>query len=371
VEPLPDMKLSSVATPPSSPVSPRVAIALAAGVIVGLLLGVAAAFVREFFDVRLRQEEQLRELFRLPILARVPRERGLARRPGLQALWGSGRSFSPLTAAAFDAVALESFRTLGAMLVSARPNGTGKRSVLITSASAGDGKTTTALNLASSLAAAGSEVILIEGDLRRPSIGKALGVSSGAGLLSVLTGQASVSSALVRSPTEPTLRYLLADHGRGPDPMIANALFLPTAATVLARALEFADYVIVDAPPLAEVIDALEIASQVDDVLIAVRLGHTRRPQLVRLGELLSRSHIVPAGLVVLGVPPPRGDRAYRYGYRPYAYSTGDQETAAAGQTGAPTPAALSREEVLRPERSSEGRPSAPLGVEGRLRKRS
>jgi Mrp family chromosome partitioning ATPase len=84
---------------------------------------------------------------------------------------------------------------------------------------------------------------------------------------------------------------------------------------LLSEALQLADFVIVDAPPLAEVIDALELAALVDDVLVVVRLGQTRVPRLLRLGELLARSNIKPAGIAVIGVEPPKAFGAYGYGY--------------------------------------------------------
>jgi capsular exopolysaccharide synthesis family protein len=197
---------------------------------------------------------------------------------------------------------MESFRTLRTMLAASR-RGRGKgdgRSVLVTGPSPSEGKTTTAINLAASFALAGHRVILIEADFRRPTVGEALGVRPRVGIGKVLLGNVPLEDALV--PAKPfgnNLRLLLVDRA---DDWLAEVLSLPAAGALLDEAERLADYVVIDSPPLTEVIDALPLAQQVDDVVLVVRLGSSNLSQLTRLGDLLEQHTINPSGFVVVGV---------------------------------------------------------------------
>ncbi|HEY1358234.1 MAG TPA: Wzz/FepE/Etk N-terminal domain-containing protein [Thermoleophilaceae bacterium] len=300
----PTVGVETRAETPSSPSEPRPRLTLAAGVLAGLILGVVGAFAMHVLDPRLRREEQLRELYSLPVLARIPRERRAPtkttgrrrlligpRRSRRRAL--SPGQLSPLT--------LEAFRTLRTMLAAARRGrGSEGRSVLVTGPSPSEGKTTTAINLAASFALAGHRVILIEADFRRPTVGEALGVRPQVGIGKVLLGNVPVEEALV--PVRPfgdNLRTLLVDRA---DDWLAEVLSLPAASALLDEAERLADYVVIDSPPLTEVIDALPLAQQVDDVVLVVRLGSSNISQLTRLGDLLEQHRITPSGFVVVGV---------------------------------------------------------------------
>jgi Mrp family chromosome partitioning ATPase len=171
----------------------------------------------------------------------------------------------------------------------------------VTGPSAGEGKSTTALNLASSLALTGKDVILIEADLRRPSLGSVLDMKPAkGGVVSVLIEHARLSSALATSPTYgPNLRVLLADQvGSG---WVTDLFSIPAADAMIKDARRLADYVVIDSPPLNEVVDALPLARQADDVLMVVRLGTTRLDRLNQLAELLAESDITPIGFTVVG----------------------------------------------------------------------
>src|SRR2546423_1046170 len=183
----PTIGVETLADPPSSPSSPKKKLSIIAGIVAGLVLGIGGAFALQVLDPRLRREEQLRRLYGLPILARIPKD---ARAHGAGAL--APESLSPST--------IEAYRTLRATLSASRGHDARSTSILVTSPSPSEGKTTTAINLASSLALAGNKVILIEADLRRPAIGKALGVEP-----KQRTGAATLESvALSEAPTGTT-----------------------------------------------------------------------------------------------------------------------------------------------------------------------
>jgi Mrp family chromosome partitioning ATPase len=152
---------------------------------------------------------------------------------------------------------------------------------------------------ASTIAAAGKRVILIEADSRRPSIGRALDMRADVGLASVITGRHYLVDALMPVGGEDSkLRVLLTSPDEAP---AADVLSHLSVDTLLLQAQRLADWVIVDAPPLNHVAETLALARMVDDVLVVVRLGRSNTRDLTELGEMLAQQSITPAGFVVLG----------------------------------------------------------------------
>jgi capsular exopolysaccharide synthesis family protein len=297
--PDPTLSVLTEATPPETQSSPRPVLSIAGGIFAGLVLGIAAAFALQVLDPKLRREEQLRRLYRLPILARIPKE--------------VKKTDNPIDPLALSPAASEAYRTLrGTLAVQRRNHGDAARVILVTGSSASEGKTTTAVNLATSLAAAGNSVILIESDLRRPSVGRALGVKPTNGVVSVLIESADLESALVTTEQfGSNLGLLLADYEGG---WISELFALPAARQLITDAREIADYVIIDSPPLTDVVDALPLASYVDDVLLVVKIGRTTLSKLSQLGELLVEHGIKPAGFTVVGTPRPTRSDYHYYG---------------------------------------------------------
>ncbi len=303
----PSVRIQTRAAAPTSPASPKPLLTIAAGLIAGLTLGLAGAFALFAVDPRLRREEQLRERYRIPVLARIPREMKAPQTVKGERRFGIGprrRVRQPLNPGNLSPPTMEAFRTLRAMIDAKQQGTTGSRrpsrSILVTGPSPSEGKSTTALNLASSFALAGNRTILIEADFRRPTIGQALDLRAGVGVARVLLGNAQLESALV--PVKPfgdQLRVLLADPS---GEALPELLSLPAAGSLLDRAEEIADVVVIDSPPLTEVVDALPLARQADDVALVVRLDATRLPQLDRLGDLLYQNDITPVGFVLVGV---------------------------------------------------------------------
>lgn len=309
----PTLRVTTRANAPSSPFAPRPTLTLAAGLLAGLILGIGGAFAMNALDPRLRREEQLRELYSLPILARVPKEkRARAFSPGPRR-WGFGppeKHRRALPPGELSPTTIESFRTLRTMLAAHRGAASDSRSILITGPSPFEGKSTTAINLASSLALAGNRVILIEGDFRRPAVGEALGLQAQFGIGDVLLGNVSVEGALVPAQlVDDNLSVLLVDRA---DDWLAEVLSLPAAEALLEEAERLADYVVVDSPPLTQVIDTMLLAQRADDVVLVVRLGSSRLAQLARLGDLLDQNGIRPAGFVVVGGAAPEEQDYYR-----------------------------------------------------------
>ncbi|HST32199.1 MAG TPA: Wzz/FepE/Etk N-terminal domain-containing protein [Solirubrobacteraceae bacterium] len=284
--PDPTVSVESLAQLPSSPSWPRTKLSVIAGFLIGLVIGVGGAFALENLDPRVRREETLRRIFRLPVLARIPRERRAASR-------------LPMRPGEISPAAQESYRMLRVAL-GARSRQTGTRSIMITGSTRSEGKSTVALNLAATLAFSGHSVILVEADLRRPSLGGALDlrVKRGKrGTAGVLMGEISLKDALVPvTELSDNLDILLVEQSV---PYLADGL-LASSDEIVEQGRALADFIIFDAPPVTEVSDALPLSQHVDDVLIVVRLGYSRTDQLVFLGEMLSRQGVRPSGLVVV-----------------------------------------------------------------------
>jgi tyrosine-protein kinase len=285
--PDPTISVESLAQRPTSPSWPRTKLSVIAGFLIGLVLGLGGAFALESLDPRVRREETLRRIFRLPVLARIPRER----RPASRKL--------PMRPGELSPAAQESYRMLRVAL-GARGHTDGTRSMMITGSTRSEGKSTVALNLAATLAFSGHKVILVEADLRRPSLAGALDLLAKRGkrgTAGVLMGEISLQDALVPvKRLSDNLSALLVEHSA---PYLADGL-LAASDQVVEQAKALADYVIFDAPPVTEVSDALPLSQHVDDVLIVARLGYSRTDQLVNLGEVLSRQGVRPTGLVIV-----------------------------------------------------------------------
>jgi Mrp family chromosome partitioning ATPase len=280
--PDPTVRLDTPAALQRTPVSPKPLLSIIVSSIAGLLIGVGGVLGLQLVDPRVRSERQLRELYRLPILARVPK---LRRRFGI-----SSRA---------AASAMDSYQSLRVALMGAGRGLGGVRTVFLTGASRRDGKTTTAVGLARALAQTGQRTTLVEADARNPSVGSAMGVSSETGLMGVASASTPVSEALIQPAGESTnLNVLLAEH-RGE--WLRDVLAPATADRLLTELDEVSDWIVFDSAPLGQVLDALPLAILSSQLLLVVRLGKSQLSELKRLAETLDQHGIRPTGFVVIG----------------------------------------------------------------------
>jgi capsular polysaccharide biosynthesis protein len=279
VGPDPTVRLETAAERPHSPVSPKPVLSTAVALLAGLLIGVGGVFGLQLIDPRVRSERQLRELYRLPILARVPKLR---------------RSFGAASGRVQDSY--QSLR-MGLMGIGSAL-GPGK-SVLVTGPSRRDGKTATSVGLARALAESGQRTTLVEADARRPALGNWMGVTSTMGLLGVMRSPALMPTALVHPVHEPqNLNVLLAENSGD---WLSDVLNPVTADRLLTDLEGVSDWVVIDSPPLGQFVDALPLAILAGQLLIAVRLGKSQLNELKRLTETLAQYGIRPTGFVVIG----------------------------------------------------------------------
>lgn len=286
----------------TSPVSPKPARNLALGLILGLLLGLGLAVLIDRFDTRLRTKEDVEDVTEHAILGGIPFDQDAPAHPLV--LWAdphSGRA--------------EAFRSLRTNLQFVETGAEHRRSIVITSSLAGEGKTTTAANLAITLAESGASVCMIEGDLRRPRLLTYLGIEGGVGLTDVLIGRVDLDSVL-----QPFGEHALAILGAGAIPPNPSELLgSPAMRDVLRQLRDRFDYVLIDAPPSLPVTDAAVLSTITDGTLVVVGAGINHRAQLVTALESLDHVNANVLGLVVNRLPRKagRGYYDYRYEYRP------------------------------------------------------
>lgn len=290
------------ASAPSAPFAPRLAVNIAIGVLAGLALGISQAVLREVLDTRLRSFESLRRLTDASILGEFAVDETIAKEP----LVSLDNRYSTRA---------EGFRQLRTHLTYTNLEGD-PQSIVVTSATPGEGKSSTAVNLALMLAQNGSRVILVDADLRRPSTGTYLGIESRVGLSTVLTRQVSLDDAVQEVGADNPLHVLAA----GRVPPNPSELLSSSRMVDVVRELESRyEYVIVDAPPLLPVTDPAVLGAICSGVLLVVSVnGQTRRAEFTAAERTVHQLGARLLGLVVNRLPAQRRAKTY-YNYEPSA----------------------------------------------------
>jgi len=284
----------SAAEVPATPVSPRPARNLALALAVGLLLGVGLAAARQSLDTTVKSLEETEQASGEPPLGAVPFDPTASRNPVI----GGRQTHGP------RAEAYRKIRTSLQFVDVDRAH----KVLLVTSCVPAEGKSVTACNLALSLAETGRRVLLIDADLRRPRAARYLGLPGGAGLTSVLLDQAAHSVAV--QPWGLTPFWVLASGAIPPNP--SEMLGSQHMHKLLAELRAEYDVIVVDAPPVLPVADALAIAPACDGAILVARYGRTRRDQLAQTAAALRRTEVDVLG-TVLNRTPRRGQDSYYY----------------------------------------------------------
>jgi capsular exopolysaccharide synthesis family protein len=303
---------------PRSPISPKPGRDATLGVVVGLTLGLLLAFLRDALDRRFKSAREISEELDLPIIGFV-RQQALGR----TATAANGRK--PLSKADMDS--LQIVRTNVDFLDVDHP----PKSILVTSAVPKEGKSTVAAALAAAHVAAGETTLLLECDLRFPSLAKRLGLSDKPGLTDFLAGHAQPADVLqevelgagaaadgTTRPSGATGRLVCIVAG-SPTPYPAELLRSQRFEALLADVHTVYDAIVIDSSPLLPVADTLELLPRVDGVLVCVRASQTTREQGRAVKEALARFSHQSTGVVLTGLRPGKDADAYPT----YSYGTG------------------------------------------------
>jgi capsular exopolysaccharide synthesis family protein len=302
-----EVQVAQEAVASTSPSSPKTSRNTAIGGILGLIIGLALAFILESFDRRVRAPEDLEAIYRLPVLGSVPPSKGLAK-----------KEVAPSPAEA------EAFGLIRARLRSMH-NDRDLRTVAIISPEAGEGKTTVALRLAQAAARSGSRVLLLEMDLRAPTLAQRLGLPAGPGIVDVLSGVVAMTEATrsvdvagSASMSERKRSYDVCVAGAAMPPDPSELLESTALLAVLERARSLYDFVVIDTPPLTSVPDAFPLLTRVDGVIVVGFVGRSRRESAEQLEQMLLGSGAPLVGVIANGSKSggsrayPRGDRSSR-----------------------------------------------------------
>lgn len=295
---------------PTSPISPRPAVNLALALLIALAVALGSIILRDRLDTTVKTEDALQRAANTSILGTIGYERDARRLPLI--VRNHGRSSRA-----------EAFRSLRTNLqfigVDQSP-----KSLVITSCLPGEGKSSTAANLAITLAQAEWRVILVDGDLRRPRIPHYLGIEGTTGLTDVLIERARLQD-VIQTWGEANLSVLPS--GQIP-PNPSELLGSRGMRNVLTQLTETYDMVIIDAPPLLPITDAATLAAVCDGTLLIARYGKTRREQIIRAMEMLSSINARMVG-AVLNFAPAKSSQYYGYGYESDAEVKGKSKTPA------------------------------------------
>lgn len=288
------------ASVPSQPVVPKTARNIGIGLAVGIILGIGLAVVRELLDNTVKDRQMLEEITGAGLVGTIPLDK-------------ERRKEAAISFDADNSPTAEAFRKIRTNLQYLSVDNP-PRIIIVTSSTPSEGKSVTAINIALALAEAEHNVVLVDGDMRRPTMHKYLKLVGLVGFSTVLSGKASLDEALQKTRF-PGLTVLTS--GAIP-PNPSELLGSQTAKKLLGELAAEFDYVIVDSTPLLAVTDAAILAAEADGVLVMTKFGQTKRDQLTHaVGNLRD------VGASVLGavftMAPSRGGSSYSYNYS-YSY---------------------------------------------------
>lgn len=317
-----ELTVITPASEPSSPTSPSVPRNVAMGIVLALLAGVAVAILRDLLDNRVRRPDDVEKLAEQPVIAAIPASKDAKHLPLISAQHPQS----------LQAEAYRGLRTnLQFMGLTAE-----NKSILFTSSLPGEGKSSSAINLSHVIAQAGNRVLLIDADLRRPSVAEYMGLEGDAGLTTVLIGEADIED--VAQPVETEGLVVLASGPIPPNP--SELLGSKAMQDLLTEAMGTYDFVVVDTAPLLAVTDAVVLSHYVGGTVVVAQSERVRKPQLTQALNKLKAVDTRVLGVILNRVHSgSRGAYTYDYSYSSEVKPTTAQEVAKAPALVEPPPA--------------------------------
>jgi capsular exopolysaccharide synthesis family protein len=305
-----DISVVDLASLPIEPSSMSPGTMAELGFVFGLFGGLALALLLERMDTRMRDSRQIQELLGVPAIAIVPQTNWKGKGPepdalaGPEILWDARAPF---------AESMRVFRTSIQLSSTSRES----RVIAVTSCQPGEGKSTLSMNLAAALAQGGKKVVLVDTDMRRPSVYWRLGLSEKKGLSEFLTGLEPLDAVIQTHKSLTTMDVIPS--GICP-PLPADLLASDQMKTFVQLLRERYDYVIFDSPPALSVTDPLIVASLADGLVLVIRQGYCTRGMLVRAGEIFRDVGVKVYGFVLNGVDASLPEYYGYLGYYSYDY---------------------------------------------------
>jgi len=312
-----NFRIIDAARVPTAPSEPNIPRNLSFALVLGVISGVGLAFILENMDNTVRTPEQATALSGLPALGMIPLgSRSVAHGP-------TGKRLALTAPVAKEVVETvtqvrpqsqmaESYRALRTSLLLSNL-GAPPKVIMVTSARPQEGKTTTSINTAIVLAQKGVRVLLMDADLRRPSVHKTLGMGPRSGLSNVLTGSATTQQTITTSPILPNLFIMPAGT---PPPNPAELLASANMRDLIAQLREMYDHIVIDTPPTLSVTDAVVLSPRADATILVIRSGQTTKQALRRARDILMQVNAHVAGVLLNAVDLTSPDYYYYYEYQ-------------------------------------------------------
>jgi polysaccharide biosynthesis transport protein len=310
-----NFRIINAARVPTAPSEPNIPRNLTFALALGVISGVGLAFLLENMDNTVRTPEQAQAISGLPSLGMIPlgskaNSRGLA--GARLALTSSKEAVELVTQVRPQSQMAESYRALRTSLLLSNL-GAPPKVIMVTSARPQEGKTTTSINTAIVLAQKGVRVLLVDADLRRPSVHKTLGMGPRSGLSNVLTGSATLQQTVTTSPVLPNLFILPAG---SPPPNPAELLASSIMRDLIMELREQYDHIVIDTPPTLSVTDAVVLSPAADSCILVIRSGQTTKQALRRARDILMQVNAHVAGVLLNAVDLTSPDYYYYYEYQ-------------------------------------------------------
>jgi polysaccharide biosynthesis transport protein len=303
------------ARPPQSPVEPNIPRNLMFAGILGIASGIGLAFLLEGLDNTVRTTEQAQVISGVASLGMIPlgsKSASEGPNPKRLVIATSNEAVELVTQVRPQSQMAESYRALRTSLLLSNL-GAPPKVIMVTSALPQEGKTTTSINTAVVLAQKGVRVLLVDADLRRPSIHKTLGMGPHSGLSNVLTGSTTLEQAISRSAVLPNLFVLPAGT---PPPNPAELLASSNMKDTVDQLKEQFDHIVIDTPPSLSVTDAVVLSPRADAVVLVIRSGQTTKQALRRSRDILMQVNAKVVGVLLNAVDLSSPDYYYYYEYQ-------------------------------------------------------
>jgi polysaccharide biosynthesis transport protein len=323
------------ARPQSVPYSPNKLLNLSLALAIGLIFGVCLAFFIEYLDNSIKTPDDIDRFLKLPALGVIPSMASLlpsSHHRQLAASTGGNGSKGAIPVNAVELISYqdtkslmsEAYRNLRTSVLLSSGSGRPPKSLVVTSSQPKEGKTTTAVNFAITLAQTGEKVILLDCDMRNPRVHRAMNLENAGGMSAFLSGNSDLSS-LIQQTDIPNLFAVTA--GRVP-PNPAELLGSPRMKQGLLLLYEYFNYIVIDSPPVLAVTDARILGPMVDGVILVIKGGETPKEAVRRTKRLLQEVHAHVIGTLLNNVDVHSADyyyyAKYYYGYgKKYGYGYG------------------------------------------------
>ncbi|MGA6988219.1 MAG: polysaccharide biosynthesis tyrosine autokinase [Terriglobales bacterium] len=311
-----NFRIIDAARVPTSPSEPNIPRNLSFALVLGIISGLGLAFLLENMDNTVRTPEQAQAISGLASLGMIP----LGSKSGNNGPHGKRLALTAASKEVVETVTLvrpqsqmaESYRALRTSLLLSNL-GAPPKVIMVTSARPQEGKTTTSINTAIVLAQKGVRVLLMDADLRRPSVHKTLGMGPRSGLSNVLTGSATVQQTIT---TSQILSNLFIMPAGTPPPNPAELLASSNMRDLLLELRPQFDHIVIDTPPTLSVTDAVVLSPRADATLLVIRSGQTTKQALRRARDILMQVNAHVAGVLLNAVDLTSPDYYYYYEYQ-------------------------------------------------------